>query len=134
VAENFPKQTGEAGGSGDPKEVLRAYIVDIDENLIKKLDNYDERDKFTVPIITGFMEKIGELKAKISQSILDQSGIDEKHFESMLSGLREAEIKLGEARKLREVKGEMTEQCHRHITRAVSKVEQSIKRPRESLK
>lgn len=134
MAEDVLKKTGEAGGSGDPKEVLRAYILDIETNLIKKLDNQDERERFTVDIITGFMKKITELKDNIDPYIRVLSGIDSKNFESMLNGLRDAEINLGEARKIRGLKGVMTKPCHKQIKGAVSILEQSLKRPREAIK
>jgi hypothetical protein len=133
--ESLQQQTGEVSQPVDSKQELETYIVDINENIIKKLDKYEERDKFTYEIIDTFMKFVADLKGKIDQSKLNQPAVIGKDpFEVLLNGLRDAEIPLGEARKIVGIKGEMTGQCHKKIVSAIKILENILKKVREPKK
>lgn len=130
MTDNLQRKTGEASEPVDFRLKLREFIVEIDENIIKKLDNHDEREKFTYDTIDNFMKLVAELKGKLGQFIFDRTVVGKNPFEVLLNGLRDAEIPLGEARKLVEINKGMTKQSHRSIVRAIRSLESALKKVR----
>jgi hypothetical protein len=127
VAEDILKQPGEGRGANDSKEV---YIRDIEDNIIKKLDIYAQRDKFTAEIINNFIVGLDKIKERIEDSKKSRSGIDKKPLNFLIDGIRRAQPLLGQAKKLREISEGMTVQCHNYVINAIRQLENSIEKSR----
>jgi len=91
-----------------------------------KLDNEEERAKFTFPIIRTHTQTLINIKEEIVKFKESLPPRDRKVFDHLLSRVRSAIVVLEDAEKKRATSDHMNSACKRLIVRAVEYLEQTL--------
>lgn len=121
------EQTGGANQPADSRKMLAQYRARI-QSLMKKLDDYEGRCKFTHTVIGGFIQSLVSMQKEIDQFKESHPARDYKNFNPLLNGIRYALPVLGEAKKERAKNDVMNVKCHNHIIQAVKYLQGALEK------
>ncbi len=121
------EQTGGASEPIDPRRQLAHYRQRI-KSLKEKLDEYEERRKFTHPIIHGHIQILIRIQREIVKFKESLPARDQRVFDHLLDGIRDAVPYLGKAEEERAKINNMSLACHKLINGAIKHLERALRK------
>jgi hypothetical protein len=122
------EQTGGASKPIGPRGQLAHYRQRI-QSLRDKLDNEEERAKFTLPTIRTHKQTLISIKEEIVTFKERLPARDRKVFNHLLDGVRDAILVLEDAEEKRALIDKMSFACKKVIKRAVTCLEHALDKP-----
>lgn len=121
------EQPHDANQPVDSRKMLAHYRGRI-QSLKKKLDDYEDRCKFTHDVIGGFIQSLVSMQKEIDQFKESLPSRDHKNFNPLLNGIRHALPVLGAAKSERARNDVMNVKCHNFIIHAVKYLEGALEK------